>query len=499
MNKTKSTYEAEAKRFRMPLCDRVISTELSGDYTLPDYLPEIRRILRVSPTVLPPSRYIEGKEIEFGGTADYHMLYIASDGGLYTAPLSSDYSFSAPLDITGDFDLNEGITVMTDIREESITSRVSAPRKLSIKCRLSAHVRAFGMMIAEQSFSGEVDPFSIERLNDTCNTSLMTSALGESVELSDEISPRAENIRVIDAYADAIINDLIPADGAAECRGEATLRLIICRDDDSSSAETITRKIPFNTSIELDDIDRETKLRGRVHCGDISVNVEEGRILCTLSLLPEIFASKTIPLSYTRDLYSTENHCNTAYSEYNIPLILSTVCGNFSQSERIAVAETTAQHGSHIIDIRCKPSAEKLDIDKGKYIISGQCRYSLLLENEGEYSMVELSFPFKYACEGDAAEPSDFVCDLGVIACRGRIDGGNIAIDTELSVSAEFMGSSSVVALSEASFGERVERHDGDIVICYPTPDDTPWSIAKKYLVPVSKISAMSDYILINN
>lgn len=499
MNNTESMYGSEAKRFRMPLCDRTISTEMSNDYTLPDYLPEIRRILRVSPTILPPSRYIEGKEIEFSGTTDYHMLYIASDGGLYSAPLSAEYAFRAPLDITADFDLNEGITVLTDIFEESITSRVTAPRKLSIKCRLSARVRAFGMMIAEERCSGEVNPLSIERLLGKCNTSMMLSSLGETVEISDEIFPDSDNIRVIDASADAIINSITPADGYADCQGEATFRLLVCRDGENSSAETITRKLPFSAQVELDDIDADAKCRGRAYSSDITVSVEDGRILCDISLIPEVIANKAMPISYTRDLYSTENYCETSYSDYTIPVVLSTASGNFSQNERVSIADTTAEHGSRVIDIRLKPSAEKLECEKGKYIISGQCRYSLLLEREGEYSTTELSFPFRYECEGDEAEPSDFICDIGVISCRGRIDGGNIAIDTELSVCAEFMGNNSIVALSDVRFGESVERSDGDIVICYPSPEDTPWSISKKYLVPASKISAMSDYILINS
>ena len=492
-------YGAEAKRFRMPLCDRTIITEMANDYTLPDYLPEIRRILRVSPTILPPSRYIEGKEIELNGTADYHMLYIASDGGLYSAPLSAEYAFRAPLDITSDFDLNEGITVITDICEDSITSRVSAPRKLNVKCRLSARVRAFGMMIADERCSGEVNPLSIERLVGECPTQIMLSALGETVELSDEIFPDSDNIRVIDASADAIINNISPSDGYADCDGEATLKLLVCRDGESSCAETITRRLPFSTQVEIDDIDSGAKCRGRVHISDITVSVEEGRMLCDLSLIPEVIANKDMPISYTRDLYSTENYCETAYTDYTIPVVLSTASGNFSQSERISVADTTAEHGSRVIDIRCKPSAERLECDRGKYIISGQCRYSLLLERESEYSTAELSFPFRYECDGSETEPSDFFCNLGVISCRGRIDGGNIAIDTELSVSAEFMGANTITALSDVRFGESVERSDGDIVICYPSPDDTPWSISKKYLVPTSKISAMSDYILINS
>ena len=55
-----------------------------------------------------------------------------------------------------------------------------------------------------------------------------------------------------------------------------------------------------------------------------------------------------------------------------------------------------------------------------------------------------------------------------------------------------------MTAISTARFGEDISRASGEIIICYPAPDDTVWSIAKKYAVPVGKISSMANYILIN-
>lgn len=499
MNSTDAMYGATPKRFRMPLCDRIITAELSNDYTLPDYQPEIRRILRVGASILPPAKYIEGNGVEFNGTADYHMLYIGADGGLYTAPLSGEYSFNAPLDMTGEFDLNEGVTVLTDISDESITYRVSAPRKLSIKCRLAAHVRAYGMMIAEERISGEVNPLSIERLDKECDTTVIMSGLGEIAELSEEIFPDGDNIRVINACADANINSVTASDGYADCRGTVVLKLLVCRDGEGMSAETLTRNILFSEQVEIDELTSDSSCRASAYVSDITVNVEDGRILCDLSVIPEVAAYKTVPLTYTRDLYSTENYCEASYRNYDIPCVLSSVTGNFSQSERLPVSDTTVQTGSRVVDIWCKPNVEKVESEKNKYILSGQCRYTLLLEKEGDYSVAELSFPFKYECDGGATTPSGFVADMGVISCRGRLDGENIGIDAELWVSAEFMGSNTITALSEVRFGETVEKSDGDVIICYPSPEDTPWSISKKYFVPMSKISAMSNYIVINN
>ena len=152
MNSTDAMYGAAPKRFQMPICDKTLSTEISTDFTLPDYQVEIRRILRVTPQILPPAKYVSGNSAELNGNIDYELLYVGSDGALYSAPLSAEYSITVPLEISSNFDLNEGVTLITDISNESTTTRVSAPRRLCIKCRLACHVKAYGMISYPQGF-----------------------------------------------------------------------------------------------------------------------------------------------------------------------------------------------------------------------------------------------------------------------------------------------------------------------------------------------------------
>ena len=122
----------------------------------------------------------------------------------------------------------------------------------------------------------------------------------------------------------------------------------------------------------------------------------------------------------------------------------------------------------------------------------------MLLETNGEFSSYELSLPFKYECGGTDERVAEYVTDLQVISTLGRIDGGNLCIDTELAVGMLFMGQNEIISVSDATFGDEIERASGEIIICYPAPDDTVWSVAKKYAVPVRKISSMANYVLIN-
>lgn len=498
MNSTDAMYGSSPKRFQMPLCDKTISAELSNDYTLPDYQPEIRRILKVVPSILPPAKYIGGANVELNGTIDYNMLYVGADGGIYSAPLSAEYALSAPLDITNDFDLNEGVSVLCDICDNTITSRVSAPRKVGIKCHISANVRAYGMMVAEERCSGEINPMSIERLEGNTVTTHTVCSTGDIIEFNEEIIASTEDIRVASASASVNISNEQSSEGYVSCHGEILLKLLVSRDGENCGVETITRSITFDNQIESDDIIAGSFCKVKANVSDLSVSVEDGKIICSISVIPQISGYNSVPMSYTQDIYSTESYSETAYKDYSLPCVYAVSKSNFSQSERRPISETSFEHSSRIIDVWCRPSAEKFEFDRNKYIISGQCKYTFLIETDGEFSTSELTLPFRY--EGEKATPTTkkLSTDIGVLSCRARIDGGNLCIDTELSICIEHLGENAITALSEVRFGDNVSRSDGDVIIYFPSHEDTPWSVAKKYSVPASKISAMSNYILIN-
>ena len=76
---------------QLPYPARHMTAEVTGDFTLPDYQPEIRRLLAVIPTALPPAKYVGNTGAELNGTVDYQVLYVGGDGSLASVPLSSEY------------------------------------------------------------------------------------------------------------------------------------------------------------------------------------------------------------------------------------------------------------------------------------------------------------------------------------------------------------------------------------------------------------------------
>ena len=148
-------------RMLMPMCGRVINSEVSDDFTLPDYYPEIRRVLYVKESSLPPSGFVGGSKIDVNGVLDYTLVYVGGDGQLCSAPLSAEYSFSIPVEGAADFEFGEGVTLMTHTFCDSSNVRVSGPRKLSVRSLLRSSVNAWGRMICGDGLSGTDDVSNI--------------------------------------------------------------------------------------------------------------------------------------------------------------------------------------------------------------------------------------------------------------------------------------------------------------------------------------------------
>ena len=55
-------------------CDRTENAEIGQDFTLPDYQPEMRKLLRVSSVIQPPSRFLGIGEAEFSGNVIFTVL-----------------------------------------------------------------------------------------------------------------------------------------------------------------------------------------------------------------------------------------------------------------------------------------------------------------------------------------------------------------------------------------------------------------------------------------
>ena len=522
---------ARQRSVQVPILDRNLTTELAGDFSLPDYQPEIKRLLRIGTNVLPPNRFAGSDGVELNGTVDYFVLYVGNDNGVYCAPLSTDYRLEAESNTEG---RSLPITAanlpvcLVDTYAESAVGRVTAPRRLNIRCKLRVGIKLYGECRPADQLPAEDSPEEdraakslpeVEFLTKTAPVNRVYSGLGDVLPLQDDLilSPADGEWRVVCAEGKVLVTEATPAAGQVNCRGEVTLKLTLCpaeteaefASDAAAHSAPLTimqRKIPFSQSVELEGVTPACAATACGFCSDVSVEMEEGHVHVDMNVTLEARAQKNETAAYVRDLFSTRRESVCRYTPLPTETALKALNGNFTLSDSLPLSEVGIDPAARIADVTVSPIPEALTADpaKGRCYLSGTCLCHLLLLRDGEYSSAEMTLPFRYEFDcrpsGQSEEPAEtaeaapgFDGGLSVVNCRARMDGERVGIDAELAVSLRAHTLTPLTALTDVSFGDEVTRRRGEYAICFPAPTDTAWSVAKRYHAPMAALSAANN------
>ena len=505
---------------QIPLPPRELSAEVAGDFTLPDYQPEIKRLLRIGVNLLPPNRFSGNGSTDLTGGMDYYVLYVGQDGGVYCAPLSSEYRLEAKGEADGGaLSVGEPMICLCDLSSEVPVGRVLAPRRLNIRCKVKARVRSYGECPLEAG-AGEGDS-TVETLTAEASVGRLFWGMGETLPLQDDVilSPADGEMRVVCAEGQVMITEATPAPGLVNCRGEVTVKLTLAPAetaaafamDTATPVEAIPltvlqRKIPFSQAIEVEGVTPACSATARGYCTEISVQMEEGQLHVDLGVVCEARGQRNETVSYVKDLYSTRREGACRYTSYPAETALRALNGNFTLSDSLPLSEAGIDPAARVADVTASAIPEELTADpaKGRCVLTGKCRCHLLLVKDGEYAAAELALPFRYEFDdlglapgltrmADRASSVAFDGDVTAIHCRARMDGERVGIDAELAVSLRTHAPAPFTALSDAGFGEEVTRRRGEYVICFPAPTDSVWSVAKRYHAPMAILTAANN------
>ena len=490
MEKYNST-DNQKQLIKMSVCDKRINKEISGDFTLPDYQPEIKRLLRIGAEVLTPECSFGINDCEISGNIDYYVIYLGADNQMYCAPLTGEYRMTLPLD--------DGMGLFYDgdasVVCELVSGRVTAKRKISIRSKLLACANIFNNVSLENDFAMGADPSYTERLDGVVNAGVIGRGVSDVIRVCDELIPDSRNgeIRVVCAEGKVGICEVSAQSGEVNCKGDVYMKLIMCSES-GDLPYTVTRKMPFSASVFVQSSVNSATASASGRVNELSVTVEDGRIAIDAGVVINATVGYNKEIPYTRDMYSTL--CDTE-CDYFSPDVLVSKGGfntNLSVGETRSLDELGISPDLSLVDICGDASIESTEFCDGKARLTGKIKYTLLFCREGEYSPTELEFPFIFATDVKDGTHK-VVCECTAVNCRGRIDGERIGIDSEIYINGSFYGKEKINTLSALHFGELIKKENGSICVCYPSPADSLWSVGKRYHTTASKLISDNPHI----
>ena len=468
----------------LPVCNRVISCDVSEDISLPEGLPDVRRVLAVRENILSPAKFIGAKAVDVSGAVDYTVVYLAADGNIYSAPFSAEYSFSLPLDSN---DAGESVSVVCALSPEGSSVRISTPRRLQIRAGIRASALCFGRGALSEDIDGCCDESAIQRLDRSCDCAFFDCESSDIVTLSDEYL-LSDGDRIIYSDADVFINDVRVDGEVVRASGEATVRLLLQNGDNISS---VVRRLPFDAETDLDELDvGEGDLLCQAYgsVNNLEVAVNEGRADIELGIVLEVCMAQNRPISYTRDIYSTKQTCRAEYKKCALPVVILNKNLSITQSERMSVSDVGFPADGEVLDVWGRAYCEEGALENRRYVLRGRVKYKMLCRNDGEVSVCDCELPFKYEAELGELSVAGVCADVKVMGARVRCDGENLLVESELAISASAYGLSELDVLSRATLGEAIEQSKNQFVVCFKSSDESSFELAKRYSVPFDRI-----------
>ena len=470
--------------------------EVTAEYTLPDYLPDITRLLRVSAKATFPEKYPGAGNTEYDGRVIFDVVYATGEGEIRCAVFDSEYSGSFPTPEADDFSC---ITVSASA--ENASCRLGSPRKLTLKCKLPVSICISNRKSADPAIAGNGAEAQkhMQYRKKTVRYSYEIKAEETGVPISEDVGtepsmPQIERI---------VFADIRPCMCEASCSdGKISYSCSFAADILYESADgeyvSFSRDIPVSGELSESGITSES----------IAVCEAEASNLAFRPQTNELGETNTVEIDFdcafyfrvfgngvceiSSDAYSLAYETSCEKETFKYLTLESSKNFNFSFSEN---AELDADETERAVCANAQAQINSVERSGNKTYVSGSVTFHAVLGASASFSGKSFSFPFK--CETDAGrypELFTYTANAYTSDTSARISGGKIYFDTEISVSLVIFGEKETEALRSCTvFTDRpAENASSDIILCFPSRADDLWSIAKKYRTTVDKLAYLN-------
>ena len=475
------------------LLDTVSEQPVDADLTLPDYCPDIERILRCS---LIPRIYlsnISGDRLVVEGGATVRMIYTDSEKGcIRSFEYSSPFSESFPLK-----DSPDDCAVYVDTKPEYMNCRALSPRKLSIHGAFSLYAR----VVAEKPltyYDCEDDGLQVDREDITASELSGVCRDMFSVREDISMSGRPEATAFITHSLTAKMTEMKAIGSKIMLTAEMKLELMYLSGRDGVP-ELMSCSFPISRIVDCDGADEDSVIDPRldVMTYDLSLSgdaLDASDVLTVdAKLCFNALCYNETDISVIRDAFAVDRETEVKTEQFFCKK--KTLCLSFSDITKAAVS-VDGDSITKVIDISSKRITVSAAISGGAPLLSSKMDIAMIYENSsGETKSVERSIDFDYNPSVDDIDSIESVTDFVDSLSYRIVDERTVELRAEIcyrmTVSKD-MSRSVVTAVSADDDAEPISP-DGRLILCYADKGERVWDISKRYRSRPSDIMDEND------
>ncbi len=470
-----------------------LDKELEYDSALPDYCPDIARLIKVDCTPFTENCNIENGKATVNGKAVYDVLYETDyKNRLRCCTFTQDFSLSVPVPSGA-----ENPYAFCNCSCEKISCKLLSPRRLLLKSSLSAAMTMEGDISAKAL--NVTDGKDIFFRKKTIGFEGRTSLYTENFHFSDSLG-LAQSEKSIGEIVCGTVTLQPPQTVYSPSRAEIKTTALIhalCEEENNEGKYFMALKsIPVNIELQNDAIEDFKHISAELEATDIQLSPEldqygESRMIkASFSVTANLKINEPKAFTVADDMFEKDFDSTLIKGTTKMPQLFNQTESGFSAEGKLPVMNPKPET---ILDANSKDYGAIIEKAEGGINVSGNFITTLLTETQEGIFSFDHSVPYNQfvAMEfpesgGDISAKTYPVETIATLHSDGSATARIIAI-TKITVCNE----TEETFVSEVS--KRIPREavneGASLVYCFPQQGENLWSVAKLYRASPDEIS----------
>ena len=467
------------------------------DYILPDYYPDIFRLVRCEVKPVITGWTVSGDKLSYELRCDISILY-CGEGDSVLRSVTQTQSFQKTVELGSECASPE---VRLTPKTDHINFRAVNKRRLDLRGAVS--VKTSVTCQSQQEVISDVSGMNMQLRRVPMRFAAKKLTADKQLRVSEETELSAARPSVINIISSrCAVKDCEQKliSGKLLAKGELKVDVLYsCEKDGSGSVEPMSFTLPYSQIIDIDGIDESFVCRITPEIITCEVTAAAGKtgenraLRCEAELRLMCRAVKNTEVMIGTDAYSTVYPCSVELTGMHAEQLPAEYSEGFRHTAKLAEGDSVPET---IYSVWCTPkNINTRTGDDGKsVVISGMLTYSMTVrDSAGMISMPDKDEAFEETIDiGDDISGASVSTEISTKEVSYNISSeGVLTAKADISADISVSGSASLKAVTAVSVDDTTRKErDGDyaIKLYFGVPGEDVWDIAKRYSTSVSAI-----------
>lgn len=468
------------------------------DITLPEYCPDILRILKCQLIPRTSSHSLNGDRLSIDGSALLRILYIdEKDGAVHSHEQICPFNKSVDVN-----NISDNALIELECEPDYVNCRAINQRRLDINAAIIIKINIFAMKEIQilSSASGNGIQTKTDNLESLTikGFAQKTITVDETLELSRSDYAVAQLIRY---DGSVILSDVKVITNKLLVKGDLVIKMLYTADDKSGKIESLSHTLPISQIIDVDGLDDTDKCRVNLKLSslDLSLRSDSNGELRQADVVAKIsvtaLSAQNVNLQIIKEAYSVKCALET---EKNATSFVS-LAENINDVSLLRNSLDVASVGiNDVIDVWVNTITSNSNIDGNKMRVFGTISLSLLVtdsSNQAAYLERQVEFENIYDLSDNYDNSS---CDINInISAIDYVVHGSEKVDIRMELKTDCVlykicQENIIVKIEPNNLGKELSSPYA-LTIYFCDKNESVWDIAKKYNTTVEAIISENE------